>query len=1384
MYYSKIKIKFNLCYSLRGMLTILPLLTIQAATANALVPDFTITGAINEGTTFKVNEEILFDASPTTFAEGTYPDRSLTSQGRVSRNGFLWDFGNGNYTAKDYGGISATQIYTKPGIYPVRLDVMDSTGQTVSITKTIKIEGIEPKLAPRAEASAKALEIKFDSQNLIDTSPNAHSAAWIGESSPIYTDGKEGKALNFANGYLRIPAKDTLDGFSNGITISLWIKRSNARDSGYLLHKPGCFYVRTWTDGTQNPLRAAIVNQSAATAAPTNWIFTGDTSWHHIVVVYDKTAETVTLYTDGVIQQAVSKQASVALSGNVATSSDSLFIGSSATGADRWTGLIDEIKIFNRTLSQDEIQYGFETFHGDFHARIRQRIDYHIPSDLTESPTNKLKVTLIGKKGYSNIVYNKIGLSSRESFILNQSELNADTYTLISQVLDGSDKEIERYEEPFAKRYDGIPHIGINENNAICIDGQPYFPVTSFGLNNENIADWTTRRATHPQEYGGTAGSPLLPMINTLNTQSFWPNTYNPATWETYLNLGKSHGNLMAIGPSSWPTGEWSNVSYGGRYCLSSNLKTYLSALKDHKNLLAWSWRDEPDLGGPNENVPSSVVRSWTFLSQRYAPEQLTYSNLCGPKFVYNLKNSGGKDSYSYSGSRGVFGKNTSVADIISYDYYPYDWRISRRNQNCSIAGALSGLEILRNQNPYNPVMAFIETADIRDDAGVLRGNWNRPDMADLTPTIEPNQIKMLAWLHVVLGFKGISWFPYFSDFNPVKNDGGSAKTIIATAGSKTIICPNSNQFSRLHAGRHIRISRGSAGWTTKTIASVTNANTLELTEAWEYPTTSTLWWQIDGRWDNWNAMSEFTQQITELAPVVLGPETNYALTVKPNEGKVRTLVREHDGKIYIIAVRETEMIGPHPNSTIVDGVIPPSGYFTDNGTWIEKGKLGDNVPVSDKTVRFSLDGISGKTITILNENRTITPIDNSFTDSFAECDVHIYVISNQEQSQEKNEPKFSISTPLNGSIITKINDVVTTDTRFDEGTSLELTASPAAGYYFTEWTITTNGVTTSLSANKTITITTDSNKVITANFVQASTTLGQVSHWLLDDYSSTTIADVNNLKTANLINGPVWDSTSQWQGTDWLGFNQSTQAITIPTMGMSPQAGTLAVWVEPKDFSGMKFILGHVLNNANRLSLYTVAGSLAVGLGSNATLKTNITPLSLNQPVHLALSWEGTAYAVYVNGVQKAAGTFSGLTALNTFIDIGNYGDPAFRSLGFAGKIDDIRTYNRALAAEEIDALYLTHDVRQGKELQFTVNAVNAQGIPIVYQASAMPAGASFDAATQSVRWTPWHNQLGLFSFRFTSTGQPEKVVNVEVHPSSMTSWYTLGQGQLTKVR
>lgn len=377
-----------------------------------------------------------------------------------------------------------------------------------------------------------------------------------------------------------------------------------------------------------------------------------------------------------------------------------------------------------------------------------------------------------------------------------------------------------------------------------------------------------------------------------------------------------------------------------------------------------------------------------------------------------------------------------------------------------------------------------------------------------------------------------------------------------------------------------------------------------------------------------------------------------------------------------------------------------------------------------------------------------------------------------------KPGPEYSdwpnTKTALYSLIVNTTNCSVTRNPNKDNYTSDEeviLTTKPLTGYKFSGWTIKTGESATTFSANP-LTITMNGNKTVTAICGPIDPSEGQVSHWLLDNYTDKTTADTNYFLLSSLASDPIW--SKGWRiNENWLELLQSNQAVIIPTMGMSPQAGTIAVWVEPKDFSGMKFIFGHVLNNTNRLSLYTVAGSLAVGLGSNATLKTNIMTLPLGQPVHLALSWNGTSYTVYVNGTQKDAGTFSGLTTLNSFIDIGNYGDPAYRTLGFVGNIDDIRIYNRALASTEVDALYYTHNVRQGKELRFTVNAVNAQGIPVAYQAASMPEGARFDTATQQVTWTPWYNQSGLYTFRFTATGQPERLVTVEVHNTESIPWY-----------
>jgi hypothetical protein len=81
-----------------------------------------------------------------------------------------------------------------------------------------------------------------------------------------------------------------------------------------------------------------------------------------------------------------------------------------------------------------------------------------------------------------------------------------------------------------------------------------------------------------------------------------------------------------------------------------------------------------------------------------------------------------------------------------------------------------------------------------------------------------------------------------------------------------------------------------------------------------------------------------------------------------------------------------------------------------------------------------------------------------------------------------------------------------------------------------------------------------------------------------------------------------------------------------------------------------------------------------------------NIRQLNNNQWCHIALTWSCGSYNVYVNGVLMASGTYSGLTELAGYADIGNNG--ITRDKAFDGKIDEVRVYNRTLNALEIAQL------------------------------------------------------------------------------------------------
>jgi hypothetical protein len=164
-------------------------------------------------------------------------------------------------------------------------------------------------------------------------------------------------------------------------------------------------------------------------------------------------------------------------------------------------------------------------------------------------------------------------------------------------------------------------------------------------------------------------------------------------------------------------------------------------------------------------------------------------------------------------------------------------------------------------------------------------------------------------------------------------------------------------------------------------------------------------------------------------------------------------------------------------------------------------------------------------------------------------------------------------------------------------------------------------------------------------------------------------------------------------QGQAYL-LTSGSDHIQMPLGTLTAAAGTFTVWVYPNAFpAAPQSILGHTSSTsawADRLQLYTedIDGNLALGIGDNHAVASAIVQLAVQQWQHVALTWDGNVYRLYIDGVEAATGSYSGLTQLGAFADVGNSGSADARTSGFDGIVDEVRLYSRALDAAEIAAL------------------------------------------------------------------------------------------------
>lgn len=192
----------------------------------------------------------------------------------------------------------------------------------------------------------------------------------------------------------------------------------------------------------------------------------------------------------------------------------------------------------------------------------------------------------------------------------------------------------------------------------------------------------------------------------------------------------------------------------------------------------------------------------------------------------------------------------------------------------------------------------------------------------------------------------------------------------------------------------------------------------------------------------------------------------------------------------------------------------------------------------------------------------------------------------------------------------------------------------------------------------------------------------GLVAAYSFDEGNGNTVADATGNNNTGTLNNANWIAGVFGNALSFNGTNSVVTANDSASLDLTG-AMTVMAWVYPTASGGVRNIL-----YKDSLSYYLVNGtteSTAPGVGGSfATPLYGPAPLPLNTWSHVAGTFDGSTIALYVNGVQVATrGETGPITVGFGALMIG--GNASTPNRHFAGRIDELRIYNRALGQSEI---------------------------------------------------------------------------------------------------
>ena len=184
--------------------------------------------------------------------------------------------------------------------------------------------------------------------NVLDSSGNGLHGTIIGD--PEFVAGVEGMALDFnGDDYVDCGTNDVLNNLSDAMTVSTWLNIRSVTTTWMVMVNKGETAWRVGVNGDTTAIHYGFTGgdrswQQANTATE---LVLGE--WYHVAATYD-TSVGAQVYLDGIMD------ASNPDPDGVATNEMPLLLGENPEATGRFfDGVLDEVKIYNRALSAEEI---------------------------------------------------------------------------------------------------------------------------------------------------------------------------------------------------------------------------------------------------------------------------------------------------------------------------------------------------------------------------------------------------------------------------------------------------------------------------------------------------------------------------------------------------------------------------------------------------------------------------------------------------------------------------------------------------------------------------------------------------------------------------------------------------------------------------------------------------------------------------------------------------------------------------------------------------------------------------------------------------------------------------------------------------------------------